>query len=167
MIPSVISGWPNSAVSEATIMSQSSASSQPPPSAQPETAAISGVRQAAIRFQNGGRAQHHVLEAALAHRLDVGAGGEDLVGAGDHDAADLLVGVEALDRRGELLHQLGREGVARLGAVQPAEGDVPVDRGLDHVAHVQASGSATIGVIAFSPVASRPMISFWICEVPS
>ena len=53
MIPSVISGWPNSAVSEATIMSHSSASSQPPPSAKPDTAAISGVRQSATRCQNG------------------------------------------------------------------------------------------------------------------
>ncbi len=51
MIASVISGWPNSAVSEATIMSQSSASSQPPPSAQPETAAIIGVRTEARRRQ--------------------------------------------------------------------------------------------------------------------
>ena len=51
MIASVISGWPNSAVSEATIMSQSSASSQPPPRAQPETAAIIGVRTEAIRRQ--------------------------------------------------------------------------------------------------------------------
>ena len=33
MIPSRISGWPNSADSDATIMSQASASSQPPPSA--------------------------------------------------------------------------------------------------------------------------------------
>ena len=52
MIPRVISGWPNSAVSEATIMSQIRASSQPPPSAKPETAAISGVRHSATRFQN-------------------------------------------------------------------------------------------------------------------
>ena len=27
--------------------------------------------------------------------------------------------------------------------------------------------SATIGVIALIPVAARPMIIFWICEVPS
>ena len=52
MIPSVISGWPNSAVSEATIRSQTSASSQPPPSAQPETAATIGVRHSASRRQN-------------------------------------------------------------------------------------------------------------------
>ena len=52
MIPRVISGWPNSAVSEATIRSQSRASSQPPPKANPETAATIGVRQAAKRPQN-------------------------------------------------------------------------------------------------------------------
>ena len=51
MIPRVISGCPNSAVSEATIMSQASASSQPPPRAQPETAAIIGVFTAPSRFQ--------------------------------------------------------------------------------------------------------------------
>jgi len=43
----------NSAVSEAMIMSHSSASSQPPPSAKPETAAINGVRQAAICCHSG------------------------------------------------------------------------------------------------------------------
>jgi hypothetical protein len=51
MIPSRISGWPNSARSEATIMSQASASSQPPPRAYPDTAATSGVRSAASRGQ--------------------------------------------------------------------------------------------------------------------
>ena len=164
MIPSVISGWPNSAVSEATIRSQISASSQPPPSAQPETAAIIGVRHSASRRQNAGRrVKERLVELALGERADVGAGGEDLVGAGDHDAADLGVGVEALDRAGELLHQLGRERVARLGAVQAAERDVVVDRRLDQRRHAQPSG----GTIALIPVASRPMISFWICEVPS
>ena len=33
MMPSVISGWPNTAVSAARMMSQAMASSQPPPSA--------------------------------------------------------------------------------------------------------------------------------------
>ena len=51
MIASVISGWPNSASEEATIMSQQSASSHPPPRAQPETAAIIGLRIAASRRQ--------------------------------------------------------------------------------------------------------------------
>ena len=104
-------------------------------------------------------------EAALAHRLDVGAGGEDLVGAGDHDAAHLRVGVEPLELGGELLHHLRREGVARLGPVEPQQRDVAVARALDQLGH--QSFPASSGVIALIPVAARPMISFWICEVPS
>ena len=104
-----------------------------------------------------------LLEGALAQRADVGPGREHLVGAGDHQAADLRVGVESLDLGGELLHQLGRQRVPRLGPVQPAQGHLPVDAGLDQRAHAWTRG----GVIALIPVASRPMISFWICEVPS
>ena len=71
----------------------------------------------------------------------------------------------SLDRVGELVHQRGGERVARLGTVEPAESDVPVDR-------VSTSGATQLrhcgrGVIALIPVASRPMISFWICDVPS
>jgi hypothetical protein len=40
--PSLISGCPNFAVSEAMIMSQVIASSHPPPKANPDTAAITG-----------------------------------------------------------------------------------------------------------------------------
>ncbi|HLX20695.1 MAG TPA: hypothetical protein VKR23_11135 [Gaiellaceae bacterium] len=42
--PRLISGWPNFAVSDATIRSQTIASSQPPPRQKPETAATIGVR---------------------------------------------------------------------------------------------------------------------------
>ncbi len=104
-----------------------------------------------------------LLEGALPERADVGAGGEHVVGPGDDDASDLGVGVEALDRGRELVHQLGRERVARIGPVQAAEGDVPVEAGLDEAAH----RSERTGVIALMPVAARPMISLWICEVPS
>ncbi len=65
-------------------------------------------------------------EAAFAHRLDVGAGGEDLVGAGDDDAAHVGVGIESLQLAGELFHQLRRERVARLGPVEAQQGDVAV-----------------------------------------
>ncbi|MOA29600.1 hypothetical protein D3C78_1506250 [compost metagenome] len=51
MTPRVISGWPNFAVSEAMIKSHIIASSQPPPSAKPETAAITGLRVAATSSQ--------------------------------------------------------------------------------------------------------------------
>src|SRR6266568_4615092 len=44
MTPSVISGWPNFAVSAAMMKSHIIASSQPPPSAKPATAAITGLR---------------------------------------------------------------------------------------------------------------------------
>src|SRR5207248_9116793 len=94
---------------------------------------------------------------------DVGARGERLVVARDHDAADLGIGVEALDGGSKLLHQLRREGVSRLGAVEPADRHPPVDPGLDEIAHDSARG----GVSAFTPVAARPMISLWIWEVPS
>ena len=47
--PRRISGWPNRAVSEATMMSQSMASSHPPPSAYPLTAAITGLPIRRIR----------------------------------------------------------------------------------------------------------------------
>src|SRR5690606_25013690 len=48
MIPTLISGWPKRAPSPATMMSACIASSQPPPSAKPLTAAITGFGQAAI-----------------------------------------------------------------------------------------------------------------------
>ena len=87
------------------------------------------------------------------------------VGAGDDDAAHLGVGVEALEAGGDLLPHLGREGVARLGPVEPHQADVEVvDRDLDRSAKAQHSSK---GSIALMPVAARPMISFWICEVPS
>jgi hypothetical protein len=44
MMPSLISGWPNFALSAAMMKSHIMASSQPPPSAKPLTAAITGLR---------------------------------------------------------------------------------------------------------------------------
>ena len=51
MTPSLISGWPNFALSAAMIMSHIIASSQPPPRANPATAAITGLRIRATRSQ--------------------------------------------------------------------------------------------------------------------
>ena len=51
MTPSLISGWPNFALSAAMMKSQCMASSQPPPSAKPATAAITGLRACATRSQ--------------------------------------------------------------------------------------------------------------------
>ncbi len=49
MVPMVISGWPNLAVSAARMKSAIMASSQPPPSAKPATAAMVGLRVLARR----------------------------------------------------------------------------------------------------------------------
>jgi hypothetical protein len=106
------------------------------------------------------------VERALRHRPDVGAGGEDLLGAGDDDAADLGVGVEAGQLGEDLGPHLGREGIARLRPVEAQQGDVEiVESRLDQPG--QAAQLSSKGSIALTPVASRPMISFWICEVPS
>jgi hypothetical protein len=75
------------------------------------------------------------VELAARESADVGAGSEDVVGAGDHDAADLGVLVEAGECGAELVHHLRGERVTRLRPVDPAEGDVPVDRRLDQRGH--------------------------------
>jgi hypothetical protein len=53
--PSLISGWPNFAVSAASRMSHAMASSQPPPSAYPATAATTGLRSRAKRSHGANR----------------------------------------------------------------------------------------------------------------
>jgi hypothetical protein len=52
MMPSLISGCPNFAVSAAITMSHCMTSSQPPPSAKPDTAAITGLRALAAKCQS-------------------------------------------------------------------------------------------------------------------
>ena len=64
---------------------------------------------------------------------------------------------QRLERRGQLLHQLGRERVAGVGPVERGEPDGALRLGED-------GGHQTI---AFTPVTARAMISFWICDVPS
>jgi len=49
-------------------------------------------------------AEIDVGKILVGHFLDIGAGGESLVGAGDDQAADGGVGVERRNRRGELAH---------------------------------------------------------------
>ena len=90
MTPSLISGWPNFALSAAMMMSHCIASSQPPPSAKPATAAITGLRMRAMRVPVRREILLvHVHVALARHLLDVGAGGERLLRAGDDHAADV------------------------------------------------------------------------------
>ena len=103
--PSLISGWPNLALSAAMMKSAIIATSQPPPSAKPATAAIHGLRVRGDLLPAGEEiGRIHVGEALRLHLLDVGAGGERLFAAGQHHAALAVVGVEG----GEGGDQLGQ-----------------------------------------------------------
>ena len=80
--------------------------------------------------------EERFAEGAVAQRADVGARGEDLVRSGDDDRADLVVVVEPLERRAQLVHHLGREGVSRLGTVELDQRDVAVALFPDQGSHV-------------------------------
>ena len=135
--PRLISGWPNFAVSAARMKSHIIASSQPPPSAKPATAAMTGFR---TRTRSPSRAdevaQQRLGEGPVLHLLDVGAGGERLLGAGQHDRADRRVGVERQERCVEVLDQRVAQRVQRLRPVEPDQADAAVgfddDVGVGH-----------------------------------
>ncbi len=113
---------------------------------------------------------HGLLECAVAQGADVGARGEHLVGPGDDDAANLGVGVVALGRGRDRLHHLRGEGVARVRPVHPQQRDPTLEARVDQTRRDIAYDFPPLdskGRNALIPVASRPMISFWICDVPS
>ena len=97
MMPSRISGWPSLAFSLAMRKSQARASSQPPPSAKPEIAAIvaRGMAATALSAPQEGWPPSSAWPATSsgprAELGDLGAGGEDPVAAGDHDRARRVV----------------------------------------------------------------------------
>jgi hypothetical protein len=126
MMPSLISGWPNLALSAAMMKSHIIASSQPPPRAKPLTAAITGLRMRADGFPVAGDvvALVDVGKGVFGHGADVGAGGKGLFAAGDDHAADGLVGIKGLERCAQLVHELVVERVELLGAVQRDDADL-------------------------------------------
>ncbi len=63
------------------------------------------------------------MKALVGHLLDVGAGREGLVVAGDQQAADSGVGLVAVERLGEFGHQRAVERIERLRAVEPDDAD--------------------------------------------
>ncbi len=73
----------------------------------------------------------------LRQLADVGAGGEGTLGAAEHDRAHRPVSVELLERRHELVHQLVRERVQRVGPVEQDDGDRAVALDLDE-AHLRS-----------------------------
>ena len=125
MVPMVISGWPNLAVSAAMIMSHIMAISQPPPRAKPATAAMVGLRHCASRSQPLVMKSlvKTSMKVAVLHLLDVGAGGEGAVAARHHDGADIGIGLEIVQRLLQLGDQLRAEGIQRLRTVEGDETD--------------------------------------------
>ena len=123
-MPSLISGWPNFAVSAAMMKSAIIASSQPPPRAKPETAAIQGFRVAvtcpkpAKKFSPNIAAKPLVCislisaPAAKAFSLPVSTR-QSWVGIG-------IIGGEGGD---QLAQHLGVERVQRLRAVEAQQRD--------------------------------------------
>ena len=100
------------------------ASSQPPPSAKPATAAITGLRACGDAMPVRGEiAEESVGEGLVRHLLDVGAGRKCFFRAGDDHAADVAVGLETVDGVSEFAHQRAVERVERLRAVEPDEPD--------------------------------------------
>ena len=125
MTPSLISGWPNRASSPATIMSQVIASSQPPPRANPRTAAISGMRVAAIRSQAANRSSTRRVTGVwrASSRMSAPAANARVARAGQDDGPAGRVGVERRERVGELVEEVEAQGVEDVRALERDERD--------------------------------------------
>ena len=111
---------PSVASDAATRRSHHSASSSPPATAGPSIAAMTGLpRRSRVGPIGPGPALADGAAVALGQRLEVGAGAEVAAGSGEHGDADVVVGVERLER----LEQVRRGG--RVDGVAPLR---PVDR---------------------------------------
>ena len=123
-IPSVVSGTPKTAVSLATMKSERIASSQPPASAKPSTAAMTGTGQRSTRMR--GLLEDDVLGAPrlVGHPvalLEIAARAERAVaGAGEDTTPRVGIG----GQRGEARQQiLAHRGVHRVHLLRPVERD--------------------------------------------
>src|SRR5262249_22640151 len=75
--------------------------------------------------------EEDVLIGLLLHLLDVGAGGERLVAAGQHQATNAAIGLEAVECLSELAHQIGAQRVQSLRSVETDDADPAFGFGLD------------------------------------
>ena len=113
---------PNRAVSAATTRSHDSTISNPPASAGPFTAAMSGFGKSRCHDARRSRpCRARCRRAALRDDLEVGAGREHLAGTGQHDRAQLVVGLDLVEDRRHRLADLGTDRVARFGPVEREE----------------------------------------------
>ena len=113
------SGMPSRASRAATIRSQASATSKPPATAKPSTAAMSGLRGGAL--DDPGEAAALDPRALPRHeRLEVHPRAERAPAPVRIADLQLVLRVEAVERRGDALGHREVDGVARVG---PVEGD--------------------------------------------
>ena len=127
--PRLTSGSPNRAVSAATTRSQANASSKPPPTAAPFTAAITGLAGNVRKFERGRDVRVRIRRApaapaartllALAEGAQVHAGTEDpLTGAREHEHLGGVVGVALVKGPAQLSQHFGIERIGRFGPVR-------------------------------------------------
>ncbi len=124
MMPSLISGWPNLALSAAMMRSHCRASSQPPPSAKPATAAITGLRTSATRCQFAAKSPRKTSVKALSAISLMSAPAANALSEPVMTMQPILASAsKPADGVGEFAHQRGIERVERLWAIEPDETD--------------------------------------------
>ncbi len=115
--------------------------SQPPPSAYPDTAAITGLRARDTVPARREVIEIRIDEGFLRHLLDVGACRERLLRAGEQNAADRCITIEGIHCFIDFGHERCVERVERLRSVQTDETDTVMclddDVGVSHAAKPQ------------------------------
>ena len=109
---------PNCAPRAATIRSQARTISNPPASANPSTAAISGLREDRRAIPAKPRSSSHGAGASGGERFEVHPRAETFTGAGEYADRNRGVAIELLERLRDRLGGFQVDRVARLGPVE-------------------------------------------------
>ena len=159
MVPRSISGTPKRrqktpkvASSATTRMSAHNASSMPPATAKPSTAAITGFdsrsRLGPIgAIESWPPISRFLFGIARCHRLEVGAGAEIAAGAGEHRDRGLGIGIEGAKRVEQLARGRAIDGVAAMRTIDGDDGHGPIAFDKDG--------------IGFGHVLCSPAVMFW------
>ena len=126
MMPSLISGWPNFALSAAMMKSHCMASSQPPPSAKPATAATTGLRSPAMRASAPMKSSKYTSVKLLSAISLMSAPAANAFSEPVMTMQPMPSSAsKRVGRRRELAHQRGVERIERLRPVEPDDADPP------------------------------------------
>ena len=110
------------------------ASSQPPPSAKPATAAMIGLRARETASQRARKSPRKASAKVFSRNLFyIGARRKGLCRTGKHDAAYAFIGLEEGKRRVDFADHLRIESVERLWAVEPQQRRTVVFLDLDRL----------------------------------